>query len=254
MLFIPLLPLNVGRLCALLILLTAFFHPAYARIQAGGGIELDVTRVIFSEKDKNGVTLKVHNKTDNVFLLQAQFKAVDPSTGLASGSVAAIQPMPFIVTPPLSRLEAHSELVLRIRRNEVPLSDKKESVYFISLRTIPAQKREEKTNYVAMVVVTNLKVFFRPYRLKKRVIDALSAEVRFLRNKNRLIVKNPTPYWLTFASLQIGHFHFDNDHLRLMVPPQGERVYRIPDRVSGEVKWELMDEDGWKTEIKRQEL
>ncbi|MFV8766340.1 molecular chaperone, partial [Yersinia enterocolitica] len=76
----------------------------------------------------------------------------------------------------------------------------------------------------------------------------------FRREGNVLIAENPTPYWLTFSRLHVGASEMDKAQLRLMVPPKGQRQYRLPEGATGKVSWQLIDEDGWDTPFKHQNL
>jgi len=225
------------------------------------GIAFYVLRVIYPESERKGVTLTADNKTDQAYLMQSRIRPVDLSTGDVdmSDKVAATA-MPFVVTPPLARLEANGELVLRIRRNDVPLPTDRESVFFISMKAIPSQtapgQQDGHEQRMVLTVVSNLKVFYRPAGLNKRaLVDTdVASQVRFHREGNRLIADNPTPYWLTFSRLQVGTAVLDKAQLRLMVPPKGQQHYTLPDGITGEVSWTLIDEDGWDTPVKKLSL
>ncbi|NIF23456.1 fimbrial biogenesis chaperone [Candidatus Pantoea multigeneris] len=217
------------------------------------GLTYYVMRVIYPENEKGGVTLTTYNKTDRAWLLQSFIRPVGEE-GLPDFDGASNAKMPFIVTPPLERLDAQSELTLRIRRNEVSLPDDRESVFFIAMKAIPAQQENQGTgeSKVVLAVVNNMKVFYRPIGLKKRAIEYLDHELRFRKEDHQLIAVNPTPYWITFSHLQAGKQALNKEQLRLMVPPEGERIYTLPQKVTGKIKWQLIDEDGWSTKVRYQ--
>ncbi|MHA7847366.1 fimbrial biogenesis chaperone [Serratia sp. D1N4] len=219
------------------------------------GISFQVLRVIYLESDKKGVTLTANNTTPYPYLMQSWIQPVDTATGnVAEGEHPA---MPFIVTPPLARLEANSELTLRIRRNGEPLPADRESVFFISMKAIPAQaapdqRAEEKQ--MVLTITSNMKVFYRPAGLVKRAVADMAPKLKFRREGNQLIADNPTPYWLTFSHLKVGTAALDKAQLRLMVPPKGQQRYTLPSDASGKVTWQLIDEDGWDTPAEQRPL
>lgn len=240
-------------------LLALFSGQAYTQSSpdAAKGISFYVLRVIYPESEKKGVTLTAYNKTAEPYLMQSRIRQVDD----ASGNVDMSPPpssIPFIVTPPLARLEANGELVLRIRRNSEPLPTDRESVFFISMKAIPSQlapeKRSQNTQQMALTVVSNIKVFYRPVGLAKRAVAAMAPELRFRREGDQLIVDNPTPFWLTFSRLTVGNTSLDKTQLRLMVPPKGLRHYYLPAEATGAVSWQLIDEDGWDTPVETRTL
>jgi fimbrial chaperone protein len=222
------------------------------------GITFYVLRVIYPAAEKKGVTMKIYNKTKTPYLMQSLIRPVDPATGEVNMDVAENIQMPFIVTPPLSRMDPGGELSLRIRRNDVALPTDRESVFFLSMKGIPAQiapeqrAQNETSSQVTLAVVNSLKVFYRPEGLAKRAVADVAGKLRFRLNGDRLIAENPTPYWLTFSRLKVGGSAVDNTQLRLMVPPKGQRQYAVPKGTTGAIEWQLIDEDGWDTPVKRQ--
>ena len=238
--------------------LTAFSAVADAPVAPSKpGISFYVLRVIYPESEKKGVSLTVYNKSAAPYLMQSWIQPVDPDTGDVNMHNANQAAMPLIVTPPLARLEANSELTLRIRRNGEPLPTDRESVFFISMKAIPAQQEKDKNvteGQMALTVMSNMKVFFRPEGLAKRAVADVASQLSFRREGNVLIATNPTPYWLTFSRLHIGTTEMDKAQLRLMVPPKGQHQYRLPEGATGKVSWQLIDEDGWDTPFEHQNL
>jgi fimbrial chaperone protein len=240
-------------------MLTANFSLVLARMPAvePAGITFYVLRVVYPEGEKKGVTLTAYNKTSGPFLMQSWIRPVDMATGNVDLTTTGFPTMPLIVTPPLARLEAKGELTLRIRRNGEPLPADRESVFFISMKAIPAQDPSDKTGQTGTMVLTlvnNLKVFYRPQGLARRAVADVATQLRFRREGNRLIASNPTPYWLTFSRLIVGEHALDKDQLRLMVPPKGQQSYVLPAGNSTSVAWQLIDEDGWDTPVEERPL
>lgn len=104
------------------------------------GIKLQSTRVIYPGESHNGITFTVTNNTAKPFLLQSrvipwQADEQDNVSGNQSGGV------PFIVLPPLQRLEASDALTLRIRLTRNTLPKDRESVFILSLKTIPVRRK-----------------------------------------------------------------------------------------------------------------
>ncbi|MFC0228353.1 fimbrial biogenesis chaperone [Serratia aquatilis] len=212
------------------------------------GIAFYVLRVIYPESAKQGASLTTYNKSHAPYLIQSRIRPVDPASGNVEMDETGQPLMPLIVTPPLARLEPQGELTLRIRRNGEPLPKDRESVFFISMKAIPARnEHDDARSKVVMAVVSSLKVFYRPKGLSRRAVADVAGQLRFRREGNRLIADNPTPYWLTFSRLKVGATAVDKAQLRLMVPPKGQRQYVLPAGASGPVVWQLIDEDGWDT-------
>lgn len=224
----------------------ALLHVARADGEVvGQGIAFHVLRVIYPESEKQGVTLTARNNSPAPYLMQSRVRPVDPATGGVDLTSPERQGMPFIVTPPLSRLEANGELTLRIRRSDVALPADRESVFFISMKALPALAPEGQK--MVMTVVSNLKLFYRPSGLVKRAVAEMAPKLTFLREGKILTAYNPTPYWMTFSRLSVGGVAMDKSALRMMVPPFGSQRYALPVAAVGKVTWQLIDEDGWDT-------
>lgn len=244
-------------LIALLLSSQTLLASAFAAPPDPKGISFYVLRVIYPASANKGVTLTVNNKSAAPYLMQSWVRPVDQQTGDVDLNDSGHAKMPFIVTPPLARLEANNELTLRIRRNGEPLPTDRESVFFISMKAIPSQApigKSAPTGQMAVTVVSNMKLFYRPEGLAKRAVAEVASQLRFHQSGNTLIADNPTPYWLTFSMLKIGGVAMDKPALRLMVPPKGQRSYALPGATKGGVEWQLIDEDGWNTPLQRQAL
>ncbi|PKH22191.1 fimbrial chaperone protein [Enterobacterales bacterium CwR94] len=214
------------------------------------GISFYVLRVIYSAEERQGAALTVYNKSNTPVLMQSWIRPVDSATGDVETGWQGVPAMPFILTPPLTRLEANSDITLRIRRNGVPLPQDRESVFYISMKTLPPQKTTG--DQMVMTVVSNMKVFYRPQGLVKRAVAKMAPKLHFHRQHDQLTAINPTPYWLTFSRLSVGGSPLEKPALRLMVPPYGQQSYRIPASATGTVSWQLIDEDGWDTPVAQQ--
>ena len=67
--------------------------------------------------------------------------------------------------------------------------------------------------------------------------------VTFTHAESGLIVRNPTPYFISFSSLRVGGKNVNTDFI--MVPPTGESRYLMPVRVSGtSVEWSYITDYG----------
>ncbi|MEX9822041.1 fimbrial biogenesis chaperone [Providencia vermicola] len=241
-------------LCSFLTCLSLFSSAAvFAQENLSSGISFYVLRVVYNETDKQGVSLTAHNNSTSPYLVQSWIRPVDLETGNVNLDWQGTPIMPFIVTPPLSRLEDKGELTLRIRRNDVPLPQDRESVFFISMKALPV-KQNTNSSQMVMTVVTNMKLFYRPVGLVKRAVADIAGQLTFYREGKQLIASNPTPYWLTFSHLSVGGVALDNSALRVMVPPFSKQAYTLPASARGKVTWQLIDEDGWNTLEQQQAL
>ena len=128
-----------------------------------GGIVLQRTRVIYDASRKEAALPVANKGAETPYLLQSWVDNID-------GKSRA----PFIITPPLFRLEAGDDSSLRIIKTADNLPENKESLFYINVRAIPAKKKSDdvNANELTLVFKTWIKMFFRPAHLKGRVNDA----------------------------------------------------------------------------------
>ncbi|VTR58952.1 Chaperone protein fimC precursor [Serratia fonticola] len=70
----------------------------------------------------------------------------------------------------------------------------RESVFFISMKAIPAQAQNDQPQSVgqmAVTVVSNMKLFYRPAGLAKRAVADVACQLRFNRSGKELIANKP---------------------------------------------------------------
>jgi len=189
------------------------------------------TRVIY-DASKKETSVSISNPTDagksGVFLVQSWVELND------SGDRA-----PFIVTPPLFRINANQENILRIVRTGGTLPEDRESVFWLNVKAIPAAD-EGSQNVLQIVMKSRLKLFYRPAGLPGLPVEAYK-QLSFSLNNGRLKVLNPTPYYITFYRLTAGGKEIKEANL---VPPKGSVSYPLPQGGDGKVVWRTINDYG----------
>nr|WP_282551858.1 molecular chaperone [Providencia rustigianii] len=197
------------RLVSGVALLTALFtQPAWANNLQDqiNGLTLHSTRVIYPHDAKNGVTYTLTNNTAIPYLLQARLLPWEgSSSSKTTGDTADANLTAFIALPPLQRFEPGETLTLRILQKHNLLTQDKESIAQLSLTAIPAQSKDAAEGaQMILAVQNNLKLFYRPAGLPEHNLDNIAEQLQFQRTKNTLTLKNPTPFYVTLASLSVG--------------------------------------------------
>lgn len=195
-----------------------------------GGFFLGKARVIYNESDK-AENISVYNKEENTsFLVQSWVSGIN-------GNVA-----PFFVSPPLYRQDYGRGTIRIVKTGSLPSNQ--ESAFWLNVKVIPAVSDEkEKRNSVMLQFsyTFKLKMLYRP--------RTLSAEQRvapkFIRDGNKVIIKNSSPYFVTFKDIFAdgNKINFDGG----MIHPFGEVSLQFPkENSSGNVilKYALINDDG----------
>lgn len=219
--------------------------------QAEGGLSLSQTRVIFDAKDKSAkVTLD--NQSDRVYLINSRV-LIDPDTNSPATEV-----MPFMVTPPLFRLEKESRNTVLISRNDTSaLPTDRESVFYLSFLAIPAVKKNSEveaeegmtTTQVSFGIRTLIKLFYRPSGLAMSVSVA-PEKLTFAQQGTELKVNNPTPYYLTLAQVTLNGQPLDVREQGAMIAPFSSQTYQVKEQAQ-EIKWSVINDYGGLSEMFR---
>jgi len=223
------------------------------------GLTLQSTRVIYPEARSKGVTFNIQNDTDHAYLIQSLVSPVIPDSILATDDKNASVTAPFIVLPPLKRLASGEPLTLTIRQSKNTLPADRESVLAFKIKAIPALPESLDTLQpgqvsVALALQNTLKLFYRPQGLPAYDIEYIADALRFIRQKDSLVVINPGPYYVTFNSLSVGYYSIDNAELFEMVPPFGKVSYPLNIKAVGKINWQLINDYGFATNSHQREL
>lgn len=203
---------------------------AFVTVQAQAGIVIGGTRVIYNgEKKETSASIRNPDRF-GVWLVQSW---VD--SGI-KGSKA-----PFIVTPPLFRINSGEENMLRIVRTGGNLPEDRESVFWLNVKSIPAtDDRTPQNNVLQVVVKSRLKLFYRPSGLEGQPETAYH-HLSVARSGNRLTVSNPTAYYVTLFTLKVdGQEIKDAD----LVPPKQSVSFTLPGTAASTVTWQAISDYG----------
>jgi P pilus assembly chaperone PapD len=216
------------RYCNLLTSLLALTltAPAMAGIEVGG------TRLIF-DASKKEATLSVRNpEKQTPYLIQSW---------IDNGDEADQAKIPFIITPPLFRLDAGQENQLRVI-NTGAMPQDRESIYWMSVKSIAASSRE--ANQLQISVRTRIKMIYRPAGLRAGVADAYK-KLTVKRSGNQLIFTNPTPYFISLHTVYVGNREITEAG---MVPPISNHTLTAPAGASGQIRWRAINDYGGRTD------
>lgn len=160
------------------------------------GVIIGGTRVIY-DGNKKEASIGINNPDAVPYLIQSW---VDTLNGGAEKA-------PFIVTPPLYRLDKSQQNVERIVVTGA-LPQDKESLFWLNIKAIPSAQRKENTLQIA--VKTRIKLIYRPAGLKGAAPEELADKLTWQRMNNQLQVSNPTSYVMNFNEISIGGKKLDD--------------------------------------------
>ena len=189
-------------------------------------VGLSSTRVIYKQGSKGSVVI-AENKNDYPVLVQSTIEPGGPSDRNKT---------PFIVTPPLFRLEANSQSAIRIIKVGDESFNDRESLYWFCAMAIPPGKdsawnekqANTQDNDVALdiKVRTNrcIKLIERPSSLNEKPEGVVSSIVWIIEG-DEIKAHNPTGYYISLSSIALGGKVIDTPNY---IPPMGSSSYKVP--------------------------
>jgi P pilus assembly chaperone PapD len=205
-----------------------------------GGIIIGRTRVIYQSSEKEAELEITNNSRERPYLIQSWIDTGDVKTR-----------GPFIITPPLFRLNAQQENALRIELvDEEAVSKDRESMFYVNIRSIPSTS-SEAGNRLKLVVKTRIKLFYRPDSLKGRAEDAFKA-LQFKHKEAGLVISNPSSFYVVFGALSVsGHTLKEPE----FIPPHGDVTVSLPEgNPADSVKWSAINDYGGDTVLLQRQL
>lgn len=233
----------------ILLLLIFFLTFTVSAKNINSGLRFPSERLVF-DHDSKGISFLLKNNDNNSYLVQADIAIPDETSGIKTKE--KLPNMPFIITPPLYRIDAKSEYSWQIKKiaNLKMLPQDRESVFFIKLKAIPPKGTKNTINFkngngnITLSKVLHYKFYYRPESLKNIKLNSVKNKLSFTLNGNELIAKNSSPIYLTLGELVVGQHKVDNLQLFKMIPPFGEQIFQLPPKKYDHslVKWKLLNE------------
>ncbi|MDR1842258.1 MAG: molecular chaperone [Citrobacter amalonaticus] len=218
----------------LLILLTTS-SSLFSLGSSAEGIQLGRTRVVYDANKKEAALPLINTEKELTWLVQSWVMNADNKTRA-----------PFIITPPLFRLDPKSGQSLRVMRSEMITTTDRESLYYLIVRMIPARDRkDEQSNALHLIYRTQIKLFYRPSGLSGTPEEACQ-NLRYSQSGNQLRIENSSAFYSVFDSVLVG-----NTQLRTadMVAPKSSVSLTFDAKTAAQsVSWRCINDYGGTTD------
>lgn len=208
-------------------------------LSAQANVVITGTRVIYPENEKN-ITVKLDNNGQNAALVQAWMDEGDANAD------PRYTKTPFVITPPVSRVEAKAGQTLRITfTGAKALPKDRESLFYFNLLDIPPKPSKEflekSPNFLQLAIRSRLKFFYRPANLPMTPTDAYKL-VRWQAVSGGVLVDNKTPYYMSYVGAELNGQKLKNVK---MVAPFSQAIFNGKGAHKGaKVKWYLVNDYG----------
>ncbi|WP_159108700.1 fimbrial biogenesis chaperone [Proteus mirabilis] len=205
-----------------------FFISLFIINTSYAGVIISGTRVIYNEGNKN-VSINVKNPDKMPYLIQSWIDDFEEK-----------KQSKFTITPPLFRLNPDKENTLRIFLTEEGLPRDQESLFWLNIKTIPATEKTENSLQIAFK--TQMKLIYRPKSLKDVNFEEEQKKLSWSKERGKVIVYNPTPYFMNFQTIKFnGKLVDDVSYAK----PFSTKSFDINDNNEhGLISWELINDYG----------
>jgi chaperone protein EcpD len=199
---------------------------------ANASVTVSGTRVIYP-MDQREVTVKLNNDSKSASLVQVWMD--DGKADSKPGDSKA----PFVITPPIFRMDAKKSQTLRVMFSGATLPQDRETVYWLNVLDVPPKpEAKPDVNTLQLAYRTRIKVFVRPPKLAGKPEDA----PKTLQWKivpapqgggNALSVTNPSAYFVSFSEIRVSaNGQTYKNETGGMVAPRGKEIIGVP-KMSG---------------------
>lgn len=215
---------------------------------ANASVQINGTRVIYPA-DQREVSISMVNNSSAPVLLQSWVDEGNPKDNPETSKA------PFILTPPMSRVDPGKGQTLRIMFTGSNLPQDRETVYWLNVLEIPTKpkaKENESNNYVQFAIRSRLKIFYRPKGLAGNAFDAVEKiSWRVERDGKGYVAEcsNPTPYFVSFGSLNFKGVDVEKslEPKGGMCPPMGSEKFPLKgngDAANGKLTVDVINDYG----------
>ncbi|VTP16524.1 Chaperone protein EcpD precursor [Phytobacter ursingii] len=210
------------------------------------GIQINATRVIYPAAKKE-VTLSITNESTTPRLLQAWVDNGDPDVQPETAK------LPFLVTPPISRIDPGKGQTLRIIFTGGTLPADRESVFWLNILEVQPKSSisKENSDRIKFTVRSRLKVFYRPMGLPGSPNDAAAQLHWRLISQGKgyaLECDNPTAWNVSFHDVRLKSAPAVADTKQNgMCPAKGKKLIPVKEVMaprSGRVLFTTIDDYG----------
>ncbi|AHG64764.1 fimbrial biogenesis chaperone [Advenella mimigardefordensis] len=177
------------RIRAIFLLIQLFWM-----MQSDASVVITGTRVIYPLSSAS-VTVRLTNEGSQPSLVQAW---ADSGDGNAAPNESKA---PFIVTPPVFRMEPQAGQTLRLTLTDSGLPKDRESIFWLNVLDIPPKPSANIGNYLQMAVRTRIKIFVRPENLTLTMSEAASKMQWIAGSGRQLTILNPGPYYFSLNGI-----------------------------------------------------
>ncbi len=193
--------------------------------QAMAGVVITGTRLVYPAGQKE-ITVKLNNNGTRPALVQSWVDSGDVDSSPTSSKA------PFVLSPPVSRIDPSKGQSLRLMFTGAALPNTKESVFWLNVLEIPPKAEGPvDLNVLQMAFRSRIKIFYRPDGLQGKPTDAIEQlQWKLIKADQGFALQayNPTAYHVSQVELTLvaGNQRYTSEDG--MVGPGESKSFAVP--------------------------
>lgn len=213
---------------------------------ANADIVISGTRIVYPQSSKD-VVVNLDNHGTKPLLVQTWLD--DGRDGVNPQELK----LPFIITPPVSRIDPKKGQSVRITYTGTPLPQDRESLFWFNVLEIPPKSKnadKENLNQLQLAFRTRIKFFFRPDGLKGTPGEAaknLTWTQKKEGNAVKLVAHNNSPYNVSVSTVNLKAGSKTYEVVHQAVAPFSDAamtVKGLASAVNGNVAYDTINDYG----------
>lgn len=199
-------------------------------------VKLGATRLIYSP-DSSGAALTVINPQSFPILVQSKVYTEDKQ-GKA----------PFIITPPLFRLEGLQQSRIRVVSTGTTFPADKETLYWLCVTGIPPNAADNNSGSATKAAALDIRVrvnnciklMVRPAALNSRA-GHIGEAITWSHEGRMLKATNTSPFFIHFREVSVGNKRVSGVNY---LSPGSTQQWAYPEGAQGPVRWKVVTDYG----------
>lgn len=159
---------------------------------ASCGVEIGGTRLVYNA-NASQAAISINNPDNKPYLIQSWVSKSENSDDSDSE---------FSTTPPLFKLNPHTQNSVRVMLTGNHLPTDRESVYWLNIKAIPSSSPDAK-NELLIAVKSKMKLLYRPQGLNGDPAKAYQ-QLAFSGTAGQLTIHNPSPFSVSLYELKVN--------------------------------------------------
>ncbi|EHN8921883.1 fimbrial chaperone [Enterobacter asburiae] len=218
----------------------------FTAFHASADIVISGTRIVYPQSSKD-VVVNLDNHGNKPLLVQTWL-----DDGRSDVNPQELK-LPFIITPPVSRIDPKKGQSVRITYTGTPLPQDRESLFWFNVLEIPPKSKatgKENLNQLQLAFRTRIKFFYRPDGLKGTPGDA-AEKLTWTQMKEgntvKLVAHNNSPYNVSVSSVKMKSSQKTYDAVHQSVQPFSDAtmvIKGLSSAVSGSVEFDTINDYG----------